>query len=127
MQLTNLQCLEMIESLKPMMTRRDIIGYAAARNTRRLADACQDYMRIRESLLVEYGEQVTGPDGKPTGEIVLSSLSGNFPKYQAEIEQIEEVANEVDVFRIDYSEVVNRLTGDEIIAIDWMLKDGDAE
>ena len=64
---TNGQMEQMLVSLQPLLDRRDIVGYAAARNTRVLRSECMEYLKRRDELISKYGEPEIGEDGSPTG------------------------------------------------------------
>ena len=81
--LKNSEVFERLHSLKPLLSRRDRIGYIAARNYRFLSNSLVEYETIRLSL----------------------------------------IENEVELMTAKYSEAEGNLTGEEILAIDWMLED----
>ena len=54
--LKNSEVFERLHSLKPLLSRRDRIGYIAARNYRFLSNSLGEYETIRLSLIEKYGE-----------------------------------------------------------------------
>ena len=117
---TNEEWRQMAESLAPLLSRRDLIGYAAAVNTRRIGDATAEYARIREELIEEYG---TLTDNMFT--IVIGT-----PEHEAFERAIAEVANieqDIDVMLVPRDRACGELTGEELLAAWWMFEDADAE
>ena len=53
--LKNSEVFERLHSLKPLLSRRDRIGYIAARNYRFLSNSLVEYETIRLSLIEKYG------------------------------------------------------------------------
>jgi len=115
-----------INSLEKFLNRQDIIGYAAARNIRRLQDASVEYTTIREELLHKYGTDEIDKNGQPTGRVGLQVSSPAFKDFKAEIEPYAIIEHEVPIFKIPYETVCGELTGSEILEIDWMLEDSDS-
>ena len=114
---TNIQLERMLESITPHLKRRDLIGYACARNYRILSTELQEYASIKNALLQELGDSAEG--GVP-------SISPTSPNYQTFIERFEPIANvehDVPIMPLKYTDVVGELTGEEILDIDWMLED----
>lgn len=119
--LKNIQMLEMINRLNPLLSHRDKIGYAAARNYRILANSLTEYMAFRNALIEKYGESGTDEDGRPT--ILISVHSPKFKMFCEELEPYNNTEHEVDLMTAKYDDAINVLTGDEILSIDWMLED----
>lgn len=126
MVLSNGTISEYIVSLSNFLDRKDIIGYAAARNTRIFKDACVEYDTIRDGLIAKYGEQEIDTDGNYTGRSFITTSSPNISKFVSELEPYTIIEHDVTVFKIPYSEVIGKLTGSEILEIDWMLEDSDS-
>lgn len=124
--LKNAVMVDMLMQLKPLLSRRDKIGYAAARNHRRLAECLTEYERFRNSLIEKYGEHEKDENGNELPSISLSSTSPNFKMFLSELAPYNEMEHEVELMELPYSEVIGSLSGEEILAIDWMLVDGEA-
>ena len=125
--LKNAVMVDMLIQLKPLLSRRDKIGYDAARNHRRLAECLTEYERFRNSLIEKYGEHEKDENGNELPSISLSSTSPNFKMFLSELAPYNEMEHEVELMELPYSEVIGSLSGEEILAIDWMLVDGEEE
>jgi len=126
MKLSNIEMENKIQILTKFLPRHDIIGYASARNIRRLKEASVEYNEIRNDLLNKYGTAESDEDGKPTGRIGLHVTSPEFKLFKRDIEPYAILEHEVTIFKIPYESVCEKLTGSEILEIDWMLEDSDS-
>lgn len=95
---------------------KGLLGYACARNGRRLTDAAMEYIRKRMSALEEHGDDSGG--GK--------SISPSSPGWAAFVADLEPFANlevEAEIMTVPASEVIGRLSGREVLELDWMIED----
>lgn len=123
MELTNMQMEQMVDSLMKYLDRRDIIGYAAARNVRILSNELTEYMAFKSDLFRKYGEKELDDDGKPTGNMFISLESENLKDYMSQIEDIAKAKSNPEIFKIDYGQALDVLSGKEILEIDWMFEE----
>lgn len=123
---TNAQMEQMLMSLEPLLERRDIVGYAAARNTRVLRSEALEYLKRRDELIAQYGEPELGDDGLPTGRTQLRIGSDAHKAFCREIEMYANIKHRPNLFKIAYADAIGKMTGNEILACEWMLIDGDA-
>ena len=84
---------------------------------------CQ--LKISQNLLKIFNENFFDKDGNQTGNMVIQIGSDNFKKFQQFIYPYATIEHDVTIFKIPYSEVIGKLTGSEILEIDWMLEDSD--
>lgn len=119
--LKNSQMVVMLNQLRPLLPRRDKIGYAAARNYRILAESLTEYELFRNSLIEKYGEAGKDENGKPITQIKMDSP--NFKAFCDELTPFNEMEHEVELMTMKYEETIGCLTGEEILDIDWMLED----
>lgn len=115
---TNAQLERMMASASAHLERRDLIGYVCARNYRAISDAIVDYLAMKNALLHEYGKT----DGIGKMPYIDPSMSG-YAEFIARYEPIANVEQDVTIMPLRYTDVVGELTGQEILAIDWMLED----
>ena len=125
MKLKNIEIEQMIDSILPLLDRKDIIGYAAARNVRIFRNTILEYTSKRDELINMYGEKELDDDGKETGRSFIKNTSPNIKTYAHEIAEYAIIEHEVTIFKIPYDKVIGELTGSEILEIDWMLEDSD--
>lgn len=123
MKRTNNEMMGMLEALAPLLDRRDVIGYAAARNTRLLRTELNEYSRIRDELVMKYGEAEIGEDGNPTGRVSIAPTSANFPMFLDEIGRFAEIEHEPELFTIKYGEAIGKLSGSELLSVEWMFEE----
>ena len=94
---TNGQMSVISDALEKYLDRKDKIGYACARNYRKINDASLEFLKIRESAFREYGEQEIGEDGKPTGAVFVDVKSENFSKFKEAVDEYVDIEHDVDV------------------------------
>ena len=121
--LTNYQMDQYIFDLEPFLDRKDIIGYAAARNTRLLANASLDHVKIKTTLLQKYGKPVIDENGNKTDKLSISSDDEHYDEVATQIDISGSLVHEVTIYTIPATTVASELTGREILLIDWMLDD----
>lgn len=125
MKYKNIEMEQMIDSLSKFLGRSDIIGYAAARNTRILRDEAQEYLKKRDELVGKYGRPKVDEEGNPTGLIELRIDSEAFAEYAREIEEFALIEHEVDLFKLNYEKAIDRISGADLLEIEWMFEDGE--
>lgn len=119
--LTNIEMERMLGSLAPLLSQRNMVGYAAARNTRILRDSLTEYTTMRDSLVERYGDPVTDDDGNFTGQVSIHPGTESFSKFAEDIEPFMGIVHDVDIYRISITEAIGRLSGEEILAAEWMF------
>lgn len=119
----NFEMERMVKALEKHLDRKDVIGYAAARNTRALTEELIEYENMREDLVTEYGEEELDEAGNPTGKITLKFDSPDFPKVASKMDEFALIEHDPKIFKIKYTDVIGELSGTEIMEIDWMLED----
>lgn len=121
---TNSKLSEMLEAAQNYIDRKDIIGYAAARNVRRLKDdVLVEFNEKKNALLSEYGSPYVDSNGNPTGGVYINPDSPNYSKFMEEYSKFSEIEHDFDIFKIKFDNAINNLTGSELLEIDWMFED----
>lgn len=123
MKLSNIKMMEMLSELKPFLSRRDRIGYAAARNYRFLTTALTEYTVFRRELIEKYGTPDLDENGAELGTISLNSMSPKFKSFCDELAPFNMIEHEVELMCINYEDTIGELNGEEILQLDWMLED----
>lgn len=121
--LTNIQMMSMNESLAPLLSRRDIIGYVAARNKRTFDDKLVEYISMRNELIKKYGSKDVDADGNDLGTISINVKSKEFHDFCEELEAFNNIELDVSIMVLPFSDAIGVLSGEEIFKIDWMLVD----
>lgn len=119
--LKNMEMVTMVRQLQPLLSHRDLFGYVAARNTRILNEQLTEYMKVQRDMLERFGTEKQGENGMT--ELVIEV---NTPEYQQFCEAMEPFINiehEVELMTMKYEETINCLSGQEILALEWMLED----
>lgn len=121
--LKNIQMDQMINSLQKVLSHRDKIGYYAARNYRILNDSLVEYQNFKNSLIAKYGTTDVDADGNELQTISIKVGSQNFDDFLKELEPFNNIEHEVELMIAKYEDAIGCLSGEEILAIDWMLED----
>lgn len=119
--LKNAQMVGMLNQLRPILSRRDKIGYVAARNYRLISECLTEYNAFRDQLIKKYGEETKDEDGLPIVGININSE--NFKLFCDEMVPFNEMEHEVELMTAKYEDIIGLLSGEEILALDWMLVD----
>lgn len=114
---TNAQLERMLASASAHLERRDLIGYVCARNYRVIGAALADYVQVKNELLAECGGV------RDNGVPYIEPSMPRYAEFVARFNPIAGVEQEVTIMPLRYTDVVGELTGEEILAIDWMLED----
>lgn len=120
MKLKNIQLETMMNSLAPLLQRRDKIGYIAARNYRLFNNTLTEFFIFKNDLFKKYGTE-----NKEDNTIFISQESIHFNEFIDELNTIAEIEHEVDFMTIPYNDVVGLLSGEEILDVDWMLTEAE--
>ncbi len=119
----NIEMERMIDVLGKYLERTDIIGYAAARNTRILRSEGREYFDRRDQLIQKHGKPQVADDGKPTGLFELKIGTPEFEEFTSEIEPFALIEHRPNIFKIKYSEAIGKLSGNELLELEWMFED----
>ncbi len=114
---------EMLRGLAPVLSQRNRIGYAAARNCRVLSDSLTEYNRFKNELIEKYGEPDKAEDGTELPTISIKIGSKAFKLFRDEMAPYDNMEHEVELMTVKYEDVIDVLSGAEIVGIDWMLED----
>ena len=123
MNFKNAEMERMLGTLQKHLDRRDVIGYAAARNTRILRNELQEYTERRDELVRKYGKPDTDEEGNQTGSVSLAFDSPDFVKFAEELEQYATIEHSPSLMQIDYEQAIGLLSGSEILELEWMFKE----
>ena len=113
----------MIESLKPILSYRNKVGYVAARNTRIINDTLTEYFTFKQELIKKYGSVDIDEHGNELTTISIRPNSPNFEIFITEFDTIKNIEHEVELMTISYEEVIGLLSGEEILNLEFMLEE----
>lgn len=122
MSYTNAQMDVMKQSLDKYLDRRDLIGYAAARNARILDDELATFIEMKNKAIIRNGEEEHDQDGNVIG-VSLKRDSEGFKKFVDEMSPLMDVECEPRIFKIKFDQAIGVLSGSEILELDWMFED----
>lgn len=121
--LKNSQMAAMLTQLRPLLSRRDKLGYIAARNYRMLSNALVEYEAFRHDLINKYGAPDVDENGNQLGTVSIQIGSSNFKPFCDELAPLNEIEHEVEIMTVKYEDTIGLLSGEEILMLDWMLED----
>lgn len=120
--LTNRQAASMAESCERWIDDVGLLGYACARNSRRLADATLEFSRIKNDAIREFGREVMDENGNVTAYTIDQGSSG-FDAFMQRIEPFADLECSVEIMTIPAAEVIGKMSGRESLEIDWMIEE----
>lgn len=124
MKFKNSQMEQMLKQLQPILQQRNKVGYVAARNTRMLRDILTEFFSFRNDLVRTYGsDEIDETTGHKTGRITITPDSPNFSVFTEELDKVASIDHGVELMKLKYDEVIDILSGEEILEIEWMLED----
>lgn len=115
-QLTNFEMEQRIHSLESLLDRTDMIGYAAARNTRMLQNQNQEYQHRKNELIRKYGH-------KEGNEFVVDPDGPELQEFLDELAPFGETPHEVELFTLPIKEAAGILSGRELLDTYWMFEE----
>lgn len=124
MRYTNQQLESMANSLGPVLKSRTLIGYKAAVNMRAIMDALADYMKFKDDLIREYGTEINDDSGRVVNFAVTPECDG-YQVFLQRLGEVSEIERDVEVMMARPDDVIGVLSGEEIMAIDWMMEHGE--
>lgn len=123
MRFSNAEMEHMSKALEKHLDRRDVIGYAAARNMRSLRGQLREYFEMRDNLVLQYGEELLDEQGKPTGQVRIEPDSERFDEFADALAKFASIEHEPEIFKIKYAEAIGKLSGAELLEVEFMFED----
>lgn len=117
MKKNNIEFDQILYTLEPLLERKGLIGMVAAQNTRVIREAIQEFVTVKNQLIEKYGEKADD------GSISIQPSSERFDDFVKELEPYANISHEVEVTKVPMREVMNDLTGSEMLALDWMFEE----
>lgn len=118
--LTNIEMDNRLAALRPLLEHADMVGYAAARNYRRLTDQNKEYQEQKGELVKIHGEEYKG------GYRIEPDMPG-WEDFIRDLTPYCMITHEVEIYRIPMREAAGLITGREIIDCGWMFTDEEGD
>lgn len=119
----NSELVIMLHQLEPVLSQRNRIGYLAARNYRVLSDALTEYNQFKNELIEKYGTPDKAGDGTELPTATIKIGSPEFKAFCDEMAAYNNIEQEVELMTAKFDDVIDILSGAEIVGIDWMLEE----
>jgi hypothetical protein len=117
MKLANNEMLARLVALSAVKGATGKLGYAAARNRRKLMEEAQEYVDTRDKLLQQYGEIA------PNGTVTLTVEA--HQRIQKELEPLAGLESDVALVLVTPEELyASDLTSEQMEALLWMVEEG---
>lgn len=123
MKKTNVEIETMIMDLKPLLDCKGLTGLVAARNTRILSELIQEYLAMKQELIIKYGVPQLDCDGNRTDYVAVTPETNGFTQFVDELTPLAEAEQEFTVMKVPAEKVMSELTGSQMIALDWMFEE----
>ena len=119
MRLTNKKMDEYFTALSNMSEKATgRLGYAIARNLRKLSEELVEYQALKDKAINKYGE--VGDDG--VARIRIDPDSEAFKSFTEDMKEYMDIEHDVQVFTVSEDEVINSpLNAKEMLSIDFMI------
>lgn len=119
MKLTNVKmddCLNALTSIAERATGK--MGYAVARNIRKLSEELVEYQSLKDKTIVKFGE------ADDSGQARIQVGSDAYKSFIDEMKDYMDIEHDVQIFTVTEEEVLKSdLNAKEILAIDFMIQD----
>ena len=118
MTMTNIEMLNKLtylQSISSKVTGR--LAYAVARNIRKIANECQDFMKFKDDLVRKYGTMTED------GNLVIQQNTESYSKFMDELKVYTDLQCDVDIYSVDEKELwESALNADEMLMIEFMVR-----
>lgn len=122
MKLTNKQMDDYFQRLNTISEKtKGRLGYAIARNLRKLSEELVEYQNLKDKAITKYGIVEDGVSRIQVGSV-------EYEKFLEDMKEFMDIQHDVQIFFVSEDEVINSdLNGKEMLAIDFMVKKEDAD
>jgi len=121
--MTNFEIEHKLSIIQKHLSRSDLLGFAAARNSRLFSTELSEYLEKKDELIKKYGQAEIDSSGNPTGRYSIKIDSVEYETLYKELEPWGNADINIDYFKLKYSDIAGLISGNEILEIDWMLED----
>lgn len=119
MKLTNIEMSNYLNSLQQISNKvKGKLGYAVARNIRKISDELIEFENIRLEHIRKYGTD------NENGECVIKKDTEEYHKFITDMQEFANISHDVDIFMINAEFVMDSdLTAEEMIKIEFMINE----
>ena len=119
MKLTNIEMSNYLNSLQQVSNKgKGKLGYAVARNIRKISDELIEFENIRLEHIRKYGTD------NGNGECVIKKDTSEYNQFLTDMQEYATISHDVDIYTVDAEIVMESdLTADEINMIYFMIKE----
>ena len=119
MKLTNIEMSNHLNSLNQISNKaKGKLGYAVARNIRKISDELIEFENIRLEHIRKYGT------ANENGECVIKKDTEEYCKFITDMQEFANISHDVDIFMINADIVMESdLTAEEMIKIEFMINE----
>ena len=119
MKLTNIEMSNHLNSLNQISSKvKGKLGYAVARNIRKISDELIEFENIRLEHIRKYGTV------NENGECVIKKDTEEYHKFITDMQEFANISHDVDIFMINADIVMESdLTAEEMIKIEFMINE----
>lgn len=119
MKLTNIEMTNYVNSLQNISSKvKGKLGYAVARNIRKITNELTEFENIRLEYIRKYGTV------NENGECIIKKDTEEYDKFITDMQEYVTISHDVDIYMIDVEEIIKSdLTADEITSIDFMINE----
>ena len=119
MKLTNIEMFNYLNILKEISNKvYGKLGYAVARNIRKISEENIEYEKIRLECIYKYGTL------NENDTYVIKTDTEAYLNFVKDMEEISEISHEIDIYKVDVDTIIkSNLSAQEIFNIDFMIKE----
>ena len=117
MKLTNIEMSNYLNSLNQISSKvKGKLGYAVARNIRKISNELIEFENIRLEHIYKYGTK------NDNGDCFIKKDTEEYNKFLTDMQEYAAITHDVDIYMINAEEIFKSdLTADEITTIDFMI------
>lgn len=117
MKLTNIEMSNHLNSLNQISGKvKGKLGYAVARNIRKISSELIEFENIRLEHIYKYGTK------NDNGDCFIKKDTEEYNKFLTDMQEYAAITHDVDIYMINAEEIFKSdLTADEITTIDFMI------
>lgn len=119
MKLTNIEMSNCLNSLQQISNKvKGKLGYAVARNIRKISDELIEFENIRLEHIRKYGTD------NGNGECVIKKDTSEYNQFLTDMQEYATISHDVDIYTVDAEIVMESdLTADEMNMIYFIIKE----